>query len=345
MKILVIGKGSENVISKIKSLREMKHKVDFLKTNKIFPFHKFVNKLFYIFKLSILDFFIENFYKKKISKYYDLIFIYNSPYINKKSIYYLKKLSKKIIFYCADNPFKKRDKNMWQSFLATKNLYSLIVFQQPKRAYYAEKNNIKNYIIVPPSVNTDFFNNSSKVSNYKFDISFVGTWFPERGKFFYDLHKKGLKFKIFGNRWNKDKIFYKFIKKKIELGHLNFKRYKKIISQTKINVCLFSKGNDDDITERCTEITSSGGLLFCEDSKTMKKMYQKNKDVIFFKTVDEFYDLYKKYHKNNRLIKWISNNGRNKTLSLNLDEKKVLKKIIDLTFNLKNSNKKIYFNF
>ena len=56
MKILVIGKGSENVISKIKSLREMKHKVDFLKTNKIFPFHKFVNKLFYIFKLSILDF-------------------------------------------------------------------------------------------------------------------------------------------------------------------------------------------------------------------------------------------------------------------------------------------------
>ena len=345
MKILFIGNRSENINSKIRSLRKMNHGVDLLETSNIFPYFKYSNYLFYRFNFSIFDLLIENFYKKKVKSKYDLIFFFNSPYINQKSINYLKAFTKKIIFYCSDNPFLKRDKNLWKSFLSSKNLYDLIIFQQPKRDKYAKKHKIKKYIIVPPSVDFSFFKKNIYKESKKFDVTFVGTWFPERGKFFYELHKKGLAFKIFGPRWDKDKKYYKKIKKKIVLGPVNFKKYKKIISQSKMNVCLFSKENDDDITERCTEITALGGMLICQFSKTISKIYKKNKEVLFFKNYKEFFNLYKKYSMNNNVLKKISYSGYKKTRLLNLDEKKILKKILDLTFNIKSFNKKFIYKF
>ena len=333
MKILFIGKKTEHLNNKINSLRLIKHDVDLLNTDNFFPFFRYSNYLFYRFNFSIFDLLIKFFYQKKVKSKYDLIFFFNSPYINRESILYLKTYAKKIIFYCSDNPFVKRDKNLWNSFLTSKNLYDLIIFQQPNRAKYADDHNIKKYIIVPPSVDFTFFKKNVYKDVKKFDMTFVGTWFPERGKFFYELHKKGLEFKIFGTKWDKDKKYYKKIKNKINLGSINFKKYKKIVYQTKINICLFSKENDDDITERCTEITSMGGMLFCQFSKTMNKLYKKNKEVIYFKNYNEFINLYKKYSNNNSFLNKISLGGYKKT------------KFLNLTLNIKNFNKKFIYKF
>ena len=344
MKILYIGSNSGNSLNKFKSFRQINKNIDFLNTDNFFPFNKIIYPIFYRFNYFFFDYFIYKFYQKKVLRKYDLIFFFNVPFINEKTLKYLKKISKKIVFYCSDNPFLKRDKNLWLPLLSVIQKFDLLIFQQKNRIKYAKKFKLKNYVVFLPSVNFEFYK-EIQFSNTKYEnnISFVGTWFPERGKFFYDLYKLGLKFQIYGTRWDKDKKYYKYIRHFINLGKVNLRKYRKIVSVSKINLCLFSKGNDDDITERCSEITSFGGLLCSERTSTMKKILRENKEAIYFKNAKECKIVCDNILKNEKKLRDIALNGNKRIKKLNASDYGILKKIINLVFkNEKNKNKFIF---
>ena len=93
-------------------------------------------------------------------------------------------------------------------------------------------------------------------------------------------------FDIYGSRWEKDRKYYKYLKKNIK-NSLKYKDTPKIISKYKINLGLLSSGNDDDITRRCVEIPASGSLLCCQRTNTLKKIFKENKEALFFSTPEE----------------------------------------------------------
>ena len=346
MKILYIGSKSGNSLNKYKSFKKIYKNIDFLNTDNFFPFNRFTYPVFYRFNYFFFDYLIYAFYLKKVLKKYDLIFFFNVPFINKKSFNYLKKQSKKIVFYCSDNPFLKRDKNLWLPLLSVIKKFDLLIFQQKNRIKYAKEFKLKNYVVFLPSVNFKFYKEIKfRNTNYKRNISFVGTWFPERGKFFYDLYKLGLKFQIYGSLWNKDKKYYKYIKHFINLGHVNLTKYRKIVSESKINLCLFSKGNDDDVTERCSEIASFGGLLCSERTLTMKKIFRENKEAIYFKNAKECKIVCNNILKNERKLRDIASNGNERIKQLNANDYEILKKIINITFDNEKTPNKFIFKF
>jgi hypothetical protein len=118
---------------------------------------------------------------------------------------------------------------------------------------------------------------------------YIIRWYlvPRKRKIFYDLYKLGLKFQIMVIVGIKIRNIIKYIRHLINLGSVNLSKYRKIVSESKINLCLFSKDNDDDITERCAEITSFGGLLCSERTTTMKKIFLENKEAIYFKNAKD----------------------------------------------------------
>ena len=328
MKILFIGKNYGHSKLNYKAIKSLHPKTTFLDSSKIIKgiyYH-----IFYHLMPSLFNNIITNFYKNNITQKYDLIFFSNVEFINHEVIKKLRKKTNNIYFYCSDNPFVNRDKKKWELIKSVISKFDLMIFHQKSREKYIKKFKIKKYVIIIPPYYKDLqFNNYKKKTN-KRNICFVGTWFPERGKFFYELKKLGLEFNIYGPRWDKDKKYYKYLKDNITLKRLSINECAKIVSTYKIGISLLSKDNNDDITHRCIEIPAIGSLLCCQRTKTMKKILIENKEAIYFDTPKECFNQCKKLVNNEKRLNKISKNGNHKiTKILRPEARRVFKSVLN----------------
>jgi len=348
MNILYISRIKGNSKLLLHSLKKIYTKVDCINTHKILPFYNFSYKLFYHLYPKLFEKYLDYFFYQKIKKKYDLAFISNSEFITDNTLDHIKKNTRRTLFYCSDNPFVNRDKKRWFFFNRNTKKYDLVVFHQKSRLKFAKKRGLKRYIsVIPPYYKNIHSKNKlsiNKRQKYKDDIVFVGTWFPERGKFFSKLKKLGLNFKIYGSHWNNDKLHYNYLKENIVLGHVNIEKYSKIVQSAKIALCLFSKENFDDITRRCIEIPALGTLLCSESTQTIKNLLKDKLEAVYFRNANDCFKICRKLLKNDNLIKKISKNGNYKiTKILKPESENILKKIIYITFkNEKIKNKFIY---
>ena len=313
MKILFIGNYVKNREYIFPILKKKSKYIDLIDTQTMFfRKYKILNFIFYRLSPFFFEHYINNFILKKTKDKYDLIFVKSSEFISENLIKELKIRSKKIIAYIPDNPFVKRDKKRWSFFKNAAAHYDKLVFIQKSRIGLAKKNNLKNTYLVWPSFEQHIHkkHHISKIEKkrYKNEIVFIGTWFPERGKFFYKLNKLGLNIKIYGTRWKKDPNF-EFMKKNITLGHVGNPKYSKIIQCSKISLCLPSKENMDDITIRNVEIPAIGTLLCAERTPEALKLLKENKEAIYFKDVKECFDICNTFLNNKKNLKKVSGLG------------------------------------
>jgi len=336
MKILFIGTKFGNSYLQYLALRKIHKNVDFINTLEIFKFKKISNLLFVHFTPLIFEKKINEYILKKTNKSYDLIYVKSGEVIGKKLIIELKRKTKKIVFFCNDNPFVKRDKQKWSLFLQAGKYYDLIAFQDQSRIKLSKKFGIKNSLLVLPPYDKKI-HKKQKISlkfkkKYLNEVVFVGTWSIEKGKFLNELINLGINVKIYGSRWNKDKN-YKFLKKRIVLGHLYLKNYTKIVQNAKIALCLFAEQNLDTITARSIEIPAIGTLLCSKRTLQMKKYFVENKEAIFFDDANECAQKCIFYLNNPRLSKKISNAGKIKvTKILKASNDMLIRKIINTAF-------------
>jgi len=340
MKILFIGVNKGGSKQTYNAIKKTYSQTKFLDTSKIL--NNFYYKIFYHISSIFFDHIITNFYKKKIIKFYDVIFFFNVEFINEDSLKIVKKYSKKTYYYCADNPFVKRDKQKWTLVKRIISKFDLIIFHQKNRENYVKKYKIKKYITIIPPYFKDIQQTSKKKITKK-NIVFVGTWFPERGKFFYELKKKGFIVDIYGSQWDKDKKYYEYLKQNIYLKDLNQREYTKIINKYKIALGLLSKENKDDITRRCIEIPATGTLLCAKRTHTLKKILIENKEAIYFNHPNECIKNCTKLIKNSKLLIKITRNGQKKIIKvLKPEAERIFKKLLDTSYLDKNTNKFLY---
>ena len=133
MKILFIGTSFGNSYLQYLTLKRMYNNVDIIDTFKIFKYKKIANYLFINTSPLIFENKINRYILTKIKKKYDLIYVKSGEFNWKKINYRVKKKKKKIVFFCNDNPFVKRDKQRWQLFLPAGKYYDLIAFQDQSR--------------------------------------------------------------------------------------------------------------------------------------------------------------------------------------------------------------------
>ncbi len=346
MKILFIGQKKGNSLKRYNAIKFLNKKTEACFTEKLHK-KKILNKIFYHISPEIINPYLNLFFKNNVKKNYDLIFVNNEAYIAKNTLNYLKSRTKKIILYCNDNPFLKRDKMNWRLLKKSLPYFDKIFFEIHSRLKYSKLNKLKNCISILPQYDKQK-DRKYKLSNFekkkfKRDIVFIGNWFPERGKFFLEFEKYNLDFKIYGVQWDKDKSVFNKLRHRIENRYVENPEYSKIISSAKIAICLLSKANDDDITTRTIEIPAIGSLLLSEETKVQKKILIENKEAVYFKNADECAQKCKNLLKNPRKIKTISKKGNYKiTKILKPEGKNVMKKILEITFLNKNTKKFIY---
>ena len=312
MKILYIGTRFGNAFLQYKVLKKVYKNVDFIDGYESFLKYNILQKIFIHISPLYFENYLNNFIIKKIKDDYDLIYIRSGELIGKKLIFHLKKKAKKVVFFCNDNPFAKRDKYKWELFKKAAKFYDLIVFQDKSRIISAKKYNLKNTLLMYPPYDNFVHKRNSNISNKKkFDVVFVGTWSPKKSLLIQKLIKYGLNIRVFGTRWEKDENF-EILRPYLQLGHLfNFK-YSDIISRAKIALCLFSEENNDTITARSMEIPAIGTFMMSYYTPAMKNIFKENNEVVFFKNSKECFNKCNYYLKNTRKLNLIAKNGHYK---------------------------------
>ena len=333
MKILFIGPKSGNSYLTYITLKKIYKEVDLINTEKSLLGISFFLKIFIHISSIIFDKYFFHFILKKVSKNYDLIYVRAGEVIGNSLILELKKRTKKIIFFCNDNPFVKRDKRKWDLFKKSSKLYDLIIFQDESRIRLSKKYGLENtYLVYPPYDKK--IHNFSKNNNIKkkYDIVFVGTWSPKKSKLLKNLILSGINLKIFGTRWHKDHNF-EIIKPNYIPGHLSFKNYSKIIYKSKIALCLFSEENKDTITARSMEIPAIGTLMISMRTKAMKRVFKENKEAVYFSNYKECLRKCIFFLSNSKLRNAISKKAKIKiTKNLKVSNDDLVKQIINQAF-------------
>ena len=336
MKVLFIGQKFGNSYFQYLALKRIYKRIDIIDSDRILPFPQLSGKVFFHISPFILQPYINYKILSKVKKKYDLIYVKAAELIGKNLILELKKKTRKIIFVCNDNPYTLRDKKKWELFLSAAKLYDLIVYQDKSRIELSKKYGLKNSLLTLPPYDIRMHKrqkiSKNKKKYYKSDVIFIGTWFPERGIFLKKLIDLGLNIKIYGSRWNKDPNF-ELLKSKIKLGHVFSPNYSKLIQCAKIAICLFSKGNLDNVTARSIEIPAIGTLLCSLRTKEMKEIFIENKEAIFFNSPTDCFKKCKYYLKNTRIRKKIAQKGNIKiTKILKPNNDMLIKKITSIVF-------------
>lgn len=218
----------------------------------------------------------------------DIVFLYTCRMVLPKTVLKLKKMGIYIASYCNDDPFsRKYRKSFWRNYRdALKYCNINYVYRESNikdvekctgragsllRSYYIEEQNYpceKNEIIsdVP-------------------DVIFLGhIEADERLDYLETLLDKGVKIGL--NRdayhdWAKGKDGIVFLEKPRDL-------YNNYLCSCKIPLVFLSKLNRDTYTRRCFEIPAAKAFLLCPYTEDLASMFTENKEIIFYRTKEDF---------------------------------------------------------
>jgi spore maturation protein CgeB len=128
------------------------------------------------------------------------------------------------------------------------------------------------------------FKQAEKKENYPFDISFIGSWRPEREAALKTIHQHFpfLQFKICGPYWHRCK--YKPIRKIASSQPIYGKFFTEVVQQTFLNLNVIDTTNYPAANMRFFEIISAGGLQLCSATPEMEVEFQNRKQVLCFNT-------------------------------------------------------------
>jgi spore maturation protein CgeB len=269
---------------------------------------------------------------------FDLVYVDSGELVGSTLVSELKKRFGTIVNYNVDDPYGWRDGQRWRLYLASVPLYDLIVVVRDCNVPEALAADARRVLRVhrsadeiahaPRSLNVEDFQKWSS------DVSFIGTWMPERGPFLARLAALGVPLSIYGNRWDKSREWpvLRSFWRGPDLCDVN---YAKAIQCTKVSLGLLSIGNRDLSTQRSFEIPSLGGVLCAERTSEHAQLYAEDEEAVFWATPEECAAKCSYLLGNEERRISIASNGRTRCLRNGTTNEKVLSRIVDTVIGVK----------
>lgn len=202
----------------------------------------------------------------------------------------LKLRSSFVVNFNHDDPFGSRDGARFSEYLRALPAYDLVVVVRAPNLAEAARYGAKDVLYVfrtadeiahaPRRIDPEI------QSAWSSEVSFVGTWMPERGPFLARLAQLGVPLSIFGSGWSKAPE-WDVLRPLHRKDHLDGDDYAHAIQCSKVSLGLLSKGNRDLHTTRSLEIPMLGGLLCAERTTDHLEMYVENEEAVFWRDADE----------------------------------------------------------
>jgi spore maturation protein CgeB len=125
---------------------------------------------------------------------------------------------------------------------------------------------------------------------YDWDISFIGSWRPEREKVLQLIHQHWPDFRIrvAGPYWHR--CTYKPIKKIASARPVSGSEFADIVSRSFLNLNVMDDSNYPSVNMRFFEILAAGGAELCSASPEMQRVFTDRKHLLFFADERELAD-------------------------------------------------------
>jgi putative methyltransferase (TIGR04325 family) len=265
----------------------------------------FVEKFFEKIKMPI-D--ISGFNKKiiKIAKKnpdLEYMLVEKGWYINFKTLQIVRSLCPmiKLIYFSNDNMILKHNTNFFLNKIFKSNIFDKINLMNISKYKNFSKYYKSNVVYTDKSYSKKIhLGNLNPKKNYKYDVSFIGTFTPDRLETFLFLEKNNIKLSIWGYGWKKYKFYLKK-SSKIYPFELYNNNYKKTIQESKINISFLRKENFDTQTSRSIEIPAAGGFILTKHTKEHERIYGSYGKKILFKSNQDLAKKIKLYLGNDKL--------------------------------------------
>ncbi len=217
---------------------------------------------------------------------FDLAWIDHGDLIGPALVDELKARIPRVLCYTIDDPFGGRDRMLWRTFFRALPRYDLLVVVRAVNVDEAYGKGAKKVLRVFMSAD-EVAHAPRKVTaadreEWKSEVVFVGTAFPERGPLLAELVRLGVPLTIYGNRYHRLREWPVLQPYWRERNADTVEGYANAIQSAKVCLGLLSRGNRDLHTTRSMEIPSLGGLLCAERTSEHLNLYEEDHEAVLW---------------------------------------------------------------
>ncbi|MCL1926183.1 MAG: glycosyltransferase [Syntrophorhabdaceae bacterium] len=298
-RILYLGANEGTSAHRANALRRIGHEVDIVniaEPGAFFPKHqqanRILNKFIYEGGAWAVERCIRPLLNRAIQKQrYDIAWVDQGVLISPDMVKRLKDSIPIVINYNVDDPFPSKDKtkkrfSVYRKALPIYDLVVVVRVENIAEAYEAGARKVlRVYFSADEVAHAPLKLTLEDRSRFASEVSFIGTWMPERGPFLARLLELGVPLTIYGERWKKSKEWpiLRSVWQEPQMGV----DYVRAIQCSKICLGLLSKRNRDLHTTRSVEIPYIGSLFCAERTSEHEAMYKDNKEAVFWSTAEE----------------------------------------------------------
>lgn len=221
--------------------------------------------------------------------------------------------------YCNDDPFSPhRTKWYWHLYQSTIPLFDAHFIYRARNVADLIAHGARLALHTPPCYVPWRHHppewSIGEAELYRSDASFVGHWERDERLAAIDaLLVAGFNVTLRGGMWN-DACAGHPTERLTPVVHAFGVEYNKIYAGAAAGLCFFSKINRDELTERALEIPAVGGLLVCERTAEVARVFQDRREAFFFSDIDELVDIVRLVSRNDAVRASVAAAGRTRLL-------------------------------
>ena len=294
MKILYIGDAFEHSTSthRANALRRLGHEITHINPRATLPHWRIVGGLSVRLGYGIFAPLINQVVKKALTRQtFDLAWIDAGSELGPAVYHLLRRSGLRIINYNVDDPFSSRDGRKWNLYRKSVSLQDLTVVVREENVAEAKAAGARRVMRVyrsydPVAHNPVVLTNAEK-ERWASEVSFIGTWMPERGPFLVRLLELGVPLTIRGDWWQKAPEWGK-LKSAWKGPGIYGRDFVAATQVSRVALGLLSKGNRDRHTTRTAEVPFIGGAVFCaERTDEHERLFIHGKDAWLWRDAAE----------------------------------------------------------
>ena len=292
-RILYIGEETGTSLHRANALRRLGHQVKVIWPERIVGMNRLVDK----WAWHTGGLFLEGLLRRRVMALdvdADLALVDSGALVGPSLVADLKKRFGTVINFNVDDPFGPRDGQRWRLYLKAVPVYDMLVVVRPENVDEAIAHGAKKVMHVFRAADEVAHSpgtvDDSARLRWSSEVSFIGTWMPERGPFFADLVAQGIPLSLYGDRWEQARE-WRVLKAFRRGPALSGSDYRDAIKYSKICIGLVSKGNRDLHTQRSIEIPYIGSLLCAQRTSEHLAMYKEGEEAVFWEDSSECADV------------------------------------------------------
>lgn len=334
MKIVYIGPEIGTSLQRARALQRLGHQVVIIDPWSWIGQSKWASRwLYHAGGWGIELFIYRRIYQEAFHASPDLVWVNQGEFLGPKTLQCLRTLNVPIINRINDDPFGGRDKRRFAYFLKAVPIYDLIVV--PRKVNLEEAKQAGAQRVMRTFLSADEIAHAKRILSpeeqviYDGEVTFIGTWMPERGPFMAELVRRGVPLSIWGDQWKKAPQWPVLRSCWRGPGRYDDKSYSAMILSAKICLGLLSKGNRDLHTSRSLEVPAMGSMFCAERTPEHLDLYEDGVEAVFFDTAAECAEICKELLANDQKRIDIAKRGHERALSNNCFNEPVLAAVIE----------------